>query len=115
MKTIAFAALIAATTPFAVKADTITLTSSMAGATLHTVDVDMSVYFTPNESTYDVVAIYAPRAVDATPQHLQMSLVDGDAVTFGLPGYDQAIYFFALTGKMLTVSGQSIAMKQAIN
>ncbi|MCF7699343.1 hypothetical protein [Loktanella sp. M215] len=113
MKTMILAALLV--TPLAATADSIILSAPLAGQTLHTDDVDMSVYFTDSDTTLGVVAVYAPRTADATPSMLQMDLADGESTTFGLPGYGQASYTFARSGDAVTVTGTPLPIVEAMN
>ncbi len=103
MKTISLLSAAAlSVTALSAHADQITLTSPLAGASLHAGDVDMSVYWTDVETGYEVVATYL-EADAVTPAQMTLVLVDGDAVTFSLPGRLDHSYKFARTGAAVTV------------
>lgn len=115
MKALILTTLLATATSFAAQAETITLSTPLAGATLHSDDVDMSVYWTKSGDAYEVVAFYAPRGEGAAPQKLQMLLENGDHVTFSLPGFSGTQYSFERTAGTLTVSGTPLPTVQALN
>ncbi len=115
MKAMTLAALMAAATPFAAQAETLTLSAPMAGGTLHTYFVDMSVYWVPSDDAFEVVAYYVARDDAATPHKLQMRLEDGDHVVFGLPGEPGAAYGFERTAGTLTVTAAPVQTQLASN
>lgn len=90
--------------PVAVAAETVTLKAETAGATLHHATVDLSTYWTEAaDGSYDLIAYYAPKN-GAEGGRLQMTLVDGDSVTFGLPGQVGQMFTFAREAGVVTVS-----------
>lgn len=102
--------------PLAAQAETITLASAEAGATLHSTTVDMSVYWTEAaEGAVELTALYAAKADAADTGRLVMTLVDGDAVTFGLPGHVGQQFTFARAGDVVTVTADSAAQQLALN
>lgn len=115
MKTLTLITLLTIATPFAAQADTINLSAPMAGATVHTDDVDMSVYWTTSGDAFEVVAFYLPRGAGAETQKLQMRLEDNDSVTFGLPSFEGVQYSFERTSETLTVTGVPLPIVQASN
>ena len=115
MKNLILATFLTAATTFSAHADTIVLSAPMAGGTVHTDDVDMSVYWTPSDEAFEVVALYVPVGADTAPQKLQMRLDNGDSVTFGLPGFDGATYNFERNADSLTVTGTQLPVAQKLN
>ena len=115
MKAMTLAALIGAATPFAVQADTLNLSAPMAGGTIHSDTIDMSVYWTPSEDAFEVVAYYVVRE-DANVSHkLQMRLESGDHIVFGLPGHTGAAYSFERNAETLTVTTAPVQTDLAFN
>ncbi|WP_093968594.1 hypothetical protein [Actibacterium lipolyticum] len=113
MKAMTLAALMAAA-PFAVSADTLTLSSPLAGGTLHTNAVDMSVYWTQSDDAFEVVAYYVTRD-ETAPQKLQMRLENGDHVVFGLPGQTGTAYSFERVADALVVTTAPVKTELAYN
>lgn len=83
----------------------ITLSEEIQGATLHEAGVDMSVYYLDKGAVFETVATYA--APGAETGRMRMGLMDGDSVSFALPGQMQTTYTFARSGAVVTVSAQS--------
>ncbi|MFD1340924.1 hypothetical protein [Litorisediminicola beolgyonensis] len=96
-------------------ADTVTLTEPMAAASLRTGQVDMVVYFTEGDAAKTVVATYVTDAEPAAPKRLILSLADGDATRFGLPGQHGQSYSFARTGDVVEIGGTLTATELAMN
>ena len=113
MKAITLAALLAAT-PFAALADTMTLSTPMAGGTIHSNAVDMSVYWTPSGDAFEVVAYYVTRD-EMAPQKLQMRLENGDHVVFGLPGQNGVAFSFERVADALIVTSAPVKTELAYN
>lgn len=85
----------------------LTLAAPMAGATLSTGPVDMSLYYIRGEGkALNVVATYVSDAAPDQPRQIVMSLGDGDSVSFSLPGHLDTLYSFARHGDAVTVSSQ---------
>ncbi|GAB4513129.1 MAG: hypothetical protein Tsb0019_10300 [Roseibium sp.] len=106
---VALASLAAAASlaPATASAGEITLTVPFEGATLHSDGLDMSVYFTQTgANAWDVVALYVTGDAPAEPQRLQMHLLEGDSVSFSLPGQMQTLYSFARTGNGVSITSQ---------
>ena len=114
MKTLSAIALSAAliTTaiaPTAASAGSVTLNAPMAGITLQSRDVDMSLYFIETAGgRYEVVATYVGDTTPNDPGRLVMSLADGDSTSFGLPGHPVILYEFARKGGAVTVSDTQV-------
>ncbi|MHA6645745.1 hypothetical protein [Mesorhizobium sp. A623] len=110
MKTLSAIALSAALVTTAIastaaSAGSITLSAPMAGITLQSRDVDMSLYFIETAGgRYEVVATYVDDTTPNDPGRLVMSLADGDSTSFGLPGHPGVLYGFSRTGSSVTVS-----------
>ena len=82
---------------------TVTLDAPLAGATLNSGEIVMSVYFTETEDgAFEVVATYLDAAQDQ-PRRIVMALSDGDTLKFGLPGHAGKLYHFARNGDAVTV------------
>ncbi len=114
MKTLMIAAL-TALAPVAALADSVTLNTALAGATLHADTVDMTVYYDADATAFEVVAFYAPRGTTEAPQKLQMRLEDGDSVAFGLPGHTGEVFGFERTADALTITNARAQTQLAMN
>lgn len=97
----------------AASADEIELRESMQAASLHEGGIDMVVYFLEHDDHFEVVGTYA--AVDAAhdPARIRMGLVDGDSVSFSMPGQDQVRYSFARKGDVVSVSADPVESEVA--
>lgn len=86
-------------------AGTVALDTPGAGATLHSGEVAMSMYYTnAPDGGLEVVVTYAGNADVGHPSRIIMKLSDGDSVTFGLPGESGTLYEFTRSGDIVTVS-----------
>lgn len=91
-------------------ADEVRLDKPATGATLHGNDVDMSVYFTENETgDFILVATYLGKTSHDAPGRLVMALSDGEKVQFGLPGKRGSIYLIAREGDSVTIADRPAA------
>jgi hypothetical protein len=95
-------------------ADIIRLEDPMAAASLHDGGVDMVVYYLEHEDHFEVVATYAAHHAPAAPARLRMGLVDGDRVSFGLPGLPGVTYTFARTGASIAVEATPADMASRV-
>lgn len=102
MKYLATATLLA-TTASATLAGEIRLDAPMRGESLHTAQADMAVYWTQQETGYEVVATYVAPAQGTEPQRLVMLLADGDTTAFSLPGLPSTQYNFTRHGSVVRV------------
>lgn len=110
------AVLAALSLPMAAAAETVVLNEEAAGATLHANTVDMSVYWTAKGDAFELTAIYAAKADAAEGGRLVMTLVEGDSVSFGLPGHVGQLFTFAREGDAVRVVAETAApMLAAIN
>lgn len=116
MKNLTLAALIAAA-PFAAAAEELNLSSPADGGVIQTDRADMSVYWTPEGDMFEVVAAYVSADGSVPVRDLRLQLDDGDAVTFALPGLDNAVFRFERNAETLTVAPQQDArvIEQAMN
>lgn len=86
------------------RADSISLDTPMAAASLHEDHVDMVVYFLDRSDHFEVVATFAARDSAYDPARLRMGLAEGDAVSFALPGHIETQYSFSRLKDVVTVS-----------
>ena len=79
-------------------AEEVTLTAPIQAGSLHDGPLDMVLYYLPVAGgLLEVTGTYAPKG-GGEAQRFVMGLSDGDAVSFGMPGYPQATYRFARVG-----------------
>ncbi len=91
--------------PTPASAGSVTLNAPMAGVTLQSRDVDMSLYFVETAGgRFEVVATYVGDTTPNDPGRFVMSLADGDSTSFGLPGHPGVQYGFSRTDSSVTVS-----------
>ena len=109
MKTFSKMALAAAFSATVLSASTamaneIRLDKPATGATLHGREIDMSVYYTEdNTGAFVVVATYLGKSGHDEPGRLVMALSDGEKVQFGIPGERGSIYMFVREGNRISV------------
>lgn len=84
-------------------ADEIRLDVPLAAASLHDGGVDMVVYYLEHADHFEVVATYVAQYAPDAPARLHMGLVEGDRVSFGLPGLPGMTYRFSRTGAVIAV------------
>jgi hypothetical protein len=115
MKTTLISAAIAAIMATSAAADTITLNTPMQAASVHEGGIDMVVYFADKGDHYHVIATYADTQAPFAPARIEMGLMDGDDVSFGLPGLTHVTYAFERSGDQVSVSadliGDTVASK----
>ena len=109
--TILAASLIAA----AAAAGEITLEREIQAGSLHDGGVDMVVYYVDQHDHFEVVATYVSDTTQ--PARIRMGLMDGDATTFGLPGFAGRTYSFSRTGDIVRVRSDLVgtSVAQAAN
>ncbi len=93
------------------RADSISLDTPMAAASLHEGHVDMVVYFLDRSDHFEVVATFAARDSAYDPARLRMRLAEGDAVSFALPGHIETQYSFSRLTDVVTISANPIDAK----
>lgn len=93
----------AATLP--ARAETVTVNTPIAAASLHEGPLDMVAYYVETSpEAYEVTATFAPRGENAAPMRVVLALRDGDSATFAMPGYRGANYGFSRTGGAVSIS-----------
>lgn len=111
MRTFAIAAVAAATlfaSATTAPAASVTLDAPLAGASLSSADIAMSVYFTETEGgALEVVVTYLDAAEDQ-PRRIVMALADGDDLQFGLPGHKGTLYQVVRAGEAVTISEAAV-------
>ena len=84
-------------------AEEVAASRPLAAASLHEGPLDMVAYFVEGTSeAYEVTATFSPRASYAEPMRVVMTLRDGDAARFAMPGFRGANYSFARDGDRVT-------------
>lgn len=108
----ALSATVLAVMPGAASADQFILSAPLAGATMHSNDVALSVYFSPTEtSALEIVVTYVGDAEPNLPRRIVMALSDGERVRFGLPEHPGTLYEFARTGNTITVADEVVGQR----
>lgn len=105
MKAFALAGLLGATSIIPAQAEEVTISRALAAGSLHDGALDMVAYWTEvPDGALEVTATFRDRATDDEPMRVVMPLQDGDAVAFGMPGYEVALYSFARSGQAISIS-----------
>jgi hypothetical protein len=105
MKTIALAVVFGATLMAPARAEEVTISRELAAGSLHEGALDMVAYWAEvPDGALEVTATFRDRATDDEPMRVVMPLQDGDALAFGMPGYEGALYRFARSGTEISIS-----------
>ncbi len=99
------AALLGATTSAPAHAEEVTISRALAAGSLHEGPLDMVAYWLEVPGgALEVTATFRDPATDDEPMRIVMPMQDGDALSFGMPGYEGALYSFARSGKEISIS-----------
>lgn len=105
MKAFALAGLLGLTLITPAHAEEVTISRALAAGSLHESALDMVAYWTEGPGgALEVTATFRDRATDDEPMRIVMPVQDGDALAFGMPGYDGALYSFARSGQAISIS-----------
>lgn len=86
-------------------ADSATMAKPIQAGSLHEGPLDMVAYWVPmDDDGYEVTATFIGRIEGDQPQRIVMKLVDGDDVSFAMPGYRTAQYRFERDGEAVNAS-----------
>jgi hypothetical protein len=107
---LATAVLLSATASLAQEAaasevEAVTISRALAAGSLHDGPLDMVAYWLDGEDgALELTATFRDRATDDEPMRIVMPMQDGDALSFGMPGYRGVLYSFARTGREISIS-----------
>ena len=105
MKLFALAAVLASTLAATADAEEVTIGRALAAGSLHEGALDMVAYWTQLPvGPLEVTATFRDRTTSDEPMRVVMPMEDGDSLSFGMPGYEGALYSFARTGHEVIVS-----------
>jgi hypothetical protein len=105
MRTFALAALFGATLIAPAQAEEVTISRALAAGSLHEGPLDMVAYWTEvPEGALELTATFRNRATDDEPMRIVMPMQDGEALAFGMPGYEGSLYSFARSGQQISIS-----------
>ena len=105
MRMFALAALLGSTWIAPAQAEEVTISQEIAAGSLHEGALDMVAYWVEvPDGALELTATFRDRATDDEPMRIVMPMQDGDALAFGMPGYDGALYSFARSGKAISIS-----------
>ncbi len=114
MKAFALAALLGATLIAPAQAEEVTISREFAAGSLHEGPLDMVAYWTgAPDGALEVTATFRDRATTDEPMRAVMPLQDGDALAFGMPGYEGALYSFARSGHEISISVEIVSHRIA--
>ncbi len=87
------------------QAEEVTISRELTAASLHEGALDMVAYWAEvPDGALELTATFRDRATDDEPMRIVMPMQDGDALAFGMPGYDGALYAFARSGQEISIS-----------
>ena len=105
MKAFAIAALLGATMMTSAQAEEVTISQALAAGSLHEGALDMVAYWLDGpDGALELTATFRDRATDDEPMRIVMPMQDGDALSFGMPGYPSLLYTFARVQSGVTIS-----------
>ena len=105
MKAFAIAALLGATMMTSAQAEEVTISHALAAGSLHEGALDMVAYWLDGpDGALELTATFRDRATDDEPMRIVMPMQDGDALSFGMPGYPSLLYTFARVQSGVTIS-----------
>jgi hypothetical protein len=105
MKALAIAALLGATLMASAQAEEVTISHALAAGSLHEGALDMVAYWLEGpDGALELTATFRDRTTDDEPMRVVMPLQDGDALSFGMPGYPSLLYTFARAQSDVTIS-----------
>ncbi len=105
MRTFALAVLLGATLTAPAQAEDVTISRALAAGSLHEGALDMVAYWLEvPDGALELTATFRDRATDDEPMRIVMPMQDGDALAFGMPGYEGALYSFARSGQEISIS-----------
>ena len=103
------AALFGATTSAPAQAEEVTISHALAAGSLHEGALDMVAYWLElPDGALELTATFRDRATIDEPMRIVMPMQDGDALAFGMPGYEDSLYRFARAGQEISISVEII-------
>ena len=110
MKTFLVVAVLGATSALPAHAEEVTISRALAAGSLHDGPLDMVAYWAEiPDGALEVTATFRNPATDDEPMRVVMPMQDGDALAFGMPGYEGSLYRFSRAGQEVTISVESEA------
>ena len=105
MRVLALAVLLGTTMVASARAEEVTISHALAAGSLHEGALDMVAYWLDGpDGALELTATFRDRETDDEPMRIVMPLQDGDALSFGMPGYEASLYSFARSGQEITIS-----------
>ena len=105
MKAFALAVLLGATLMAPAQAEEVTISQALAAGSLHDGALDMVAYWLDGpDGALELTATFRDRATDDEPMRIVMPMQNGDALSFGMPGYPASLYSFARSGQEIRIS-----------
>ena len=105
MRMFALAALLGSTLIAPAQAEEVTISQALAAGSLHEGALDMVAHWVEvPDGALELTATFRDRATDDEPMRIVMPMQDGDALAFGMPGYESSLYSFARSGQTVSIS-----------
>lgn len=91
-------------------AESTVMTDPMQAGRLHEGPLDMVAYWTSADGrAYEVTAVFRARTATAEPMRIAMQMLDGDDVSFGLPGQPGVLYRFVRRDGVVSASVRTLS------
>ena len=98
-------ALLGSTLMAPAQAEEVTISHALAAGSLHDGPLDMVAYWTEvPDGALELTATFRNSTTNDEPMRIVMPMQDGDALAFGMPGYDGSLYSFARSGQEISIS-----------
>jgi len=108
-KTFMLAAMLGVVLSAPAYAEEVTLSKAMGAGSLHEGPLDMVAYWVDGpEGSLELTATFRDRETEDEPMRVVMPLQDGDALSFGMPGYRGTLYSVARTGRTISMSVETV-------
>jgi hypothetical protein len=105
MRMFALTALLGSTLMAPAQAEEVTISRALAAGSLHEGALDMVAYWIEvPDGALELTATFRDRATSDEPMRIVIPMQDGDALAFGMPGYDDSLYSFARSGQKISIS-----------
>ncbi len=109
IKAIATAAVLGTALIAPAHAEEVTISKPVAAGSLHEGPLDMVAYWLEGpKGALELTATFRDRETDDEPMRIVMPMKDGDALSFGMPGYRGTLYSFARSGREISISVETV-------
>ena len=112
---LSMAAVLAAAAAAPAQAEEVVISHPLTAGSLHEGPLDMVAYWTEVPGgALEVTATFRDPATSDEPMRIVMPMQDGDALAFGMPGYEGSLYGFARSERDITISVEATSDEIAL-